>query len=159
MVIVSLFLLFFVVTSVPTALPLSPSTHPLKLPNRVFVTDFAGRLRPSTSVPASSHLYDWNMQKCMVVTDTVSHRLYAGGLSEDQHPARLWGRHQDHVLEPEQDWRRHQAHLPSDWDLPSDGRRWKRAGIWQQHAVFTHHQYGPTTAAICAEWNSRLVLL
>lgn len=74
--------------------------------------------------------------------EMVSPRLSTGGLSEDQHPARLRGRHQDHVLEPEQDRRRHQAHLPSDWDLPSDGLCWKRAGIWQQHAVFTHHQYG-----------------
>lgn len=61
------------------------------------------------------------MQNCVAVTETVSHRLSAGGLSEDQHPAGLRGRHQDHVLEPEQDRRRHQAHLPCDWDLPSDG--------------------------------------
>lgn len=63
MIIVSVFLVLFVVTF--------QSPHcfycllPLKFTHRVFVTDIAGQLSPSTLVPASSHLYDWNMQNCI----------------------------------------------------------------------------------------------
>lgn len=78
MIIVSLNLLLFTVTFQPAQRFFS--LLPLKFTNRVFVTDCTGCLSPCTSVPASSHLYDWNMQNCVVVTDRVSTPVRRGTL-------------------------------------------------------------------------------
>lgn len=108
---VALFSLFSFVTL--HSLQLNFCLHPLIFSNRAFVTDVAVRaLRRRLLLTSATEI-------TLSGSERVSRRLSAGGLSEDQHPARLWGRHQDHVLQPEQDRRRHQAHLPSHWDLPS----------------------------------------
>lgn len=120
---------------------------PLILAHKVFVTRLTRRLRAEHF--GSHHSYDSSVLTWAEVTGTTCvfyliffvRRLSAGRVAEDQHPARLRGRHQDHLLQPEQDRWRHTAHLQSDWDLPSGGLRREQPGIWQQHAVFTHHQY------------------